>query len=148
MLTSGTYASGSGFSHSGGIFLTGSGGTPAWSQISAIATSFGLGSTEIAAYTSAINQTMYIFNIRATIESNKTANVYSFIREGANTVAAPYTPARVAHTYSGLIQGSHHLSNGSYIGPFETPTDVGFLATTSAAATIAVDFDILLVDQE
>ena len=139
---SGTYATQSAGSHSAAITIeNGSGGTD-WATISA--TDFPRGQTEIGAYTVPMGCTAWINKCIVSVQSNKTADVLFFQRQGVLQTAAPYDSMRVVIELGG-VEGEEIINPDIPFGPFPPGTDIGFMAKAATAAECDVDFEIILI---
>lgn len=135
---SGSYT---GASHAGTITIEDSSSTEDWLIIDSTITPEG--QSEVAVYSVPKGYTAYVFDIYPTIEANKTVALRFFKRGGVLDAAAPYESRRSQLSWTGL-ESSPQPVPGIY-GPFETGTDIGFIAkVTTGTAHVAVDFSILL----
>lgn len=143
--TSGTYATSAGSSHNSTITLREDGGGATWAQITREGT-FGLGQSLIAAYTVPAGHTAWMSEHHFTVESTKIASFFMFVREGADTVSAPYSPMRVQEI-TRTVDGSFDDDSELHRGPFTGPCDIGFLAAMSTGTgNVTVDFSLLVRD--
>lgn len=133
----------SGGGHAATITIEDSSGTEDWITIDS--TNTFEGQSECAAYTVPKGYHAYVFDIYATIESNKLVSLRFFKQEGAFLTSAPYQAQRSQLSWSDL-DASPNVVPGIY-GTFESGTDIGFLAkVTTGTAHVAVDFSILLIE--
>ena len=146
VIESGTYASTSGSSHNSTITVRGAGAGATWADVISDS-GFGLGQSQIGSYTCPAGKKMYIMNTVVDVESAKTMDLYMFVREGADTVAAPYDTMRVQNverTTAGELQHPIKIPRGPYI----CPADIGHMGkVASGTASAEVYFEILLVDE-
>lgn len=87
--------------------------------------------------------TGYLFRVSITVDSNQACDFHLIKREGADVVAAPFTPYRSIHHWEGISQEGETL--GAY---HELPekTDVWFTCKMKqATGEVDVDYDVLLV---
>lgn len=142
--TSGSYADASTPSHNSTITLRVASAGATWGVI-ASESSFGLGQSEIGVYTVPAGYTGYFLDKNVTIEDAKSADVFLYLREGADTTSAPYSPLQVKELERNLSSNSKRNPKApmfSMVGP----ADVGFMGKTSSGTTdISVEFEILLV---
>lgn len=109
-------------------------------------TKYPQGQSEIAAYTVPANKKAFITSIAATVETSKPAELILMQRQNADTIAAPFSPARLVQHWPGL-QAPFSLKPITPLGPFPAKTDLWFMGTVaSTAADMAVDFEIILTD--
>lgn len=140
---SGTYATSASPSHASTITIRNSGGGITWAIISNVG-GFGLGQTQIGAYTVPLGHTAYILSITYSIESSKASSLYFFKRGNILDVTAPYDAMRVQNVYNGVVGNGEfiHRTNEGY----EALTDIGFMGAYGGGGTanIAVEFELLL----
>lgn len=146
---SGRYANQAQASQRGNLTLRGAGGGVTWATIPTIATNFGAGESLIGAYTVPAGYTAFILSQIFSIDGNKSANLYFFNRSDANDVSSPYTgimKAQSIYTGASSVYQFEHKANESY----SEYTDIGFLAsyTSGGTASIAVEFELLIVDND
>lgn len=143
---SGTYASQIAPSHVGTITLREAGGGPTWLQIES--TIFPRGHSQCGAYTVPIGKSAIVFPHYISVDSNKTANVIFFNREGTNIVTAPYSAMHADFEFVGLTGFNSAIDTTSPQGPFIGPCDIGYMGRFSTGTgSISVDFEILLYDE-
>lgn len=138
---SGSYATQSAGSHAGSITIENGAGGTTWAIIDA--TGFPRGQTEIGCYTVPNGYEAYLGNISLTVETNRTVSVVGFHRANILESAAPYTAMRAFVTYDG-IDNDFVITPTTAFGPFEELSDIGFMAKGDVAATVSVQFDIIL----
>lgn len=104
------------------------------------------GQTQTSEYTVPAGKTAYLTRFTVKIDANKAADVKMFQRRDADDVSAPVTGKRLVYAAFQLI-GAESKSLDSYIS-FPAKTDLWWIATTSSgnAAAVAVDYDLILVD--
>jgi hypothetical protein len=144
---SGTYATDSAASHNSTITLRVASAGATWAQINS-ESGFGYGQSLIGAYTIPAGKVGYIVSLNATVESNKTATLAFFRRSHADNVDAGYTGTmRVQQLYRGVSDGIATDFRVPLNG-FHGPCDLGFFGKFhSGVGDIAVDFELILVDQ-
>jgi len=143
---SGTYASDTAGSHNSTITLRVASAGATWAEI-APESSFGLGQSQIGAFTIPSGKVGLILTKHIKKESAKNPNVYFFVRENADDVTTPYTGVMQVKELERNIDGSFVLQPRSPLGPFTGPADIGFLCNVATGtADLSVDFEILLVD--
>ncbi len=139
---SGTYATTGAPSQQGVITIKEKTGGAVWMNLDRIGT-YGIGQSQISAYTIPSGRIGYIHDIHITVDSGKTANVFLFRRDGANTTSAPFSAMRLVEQYDG-VKGEVEYHPNSLIGPFVGPSDLIFMAkVASTAASVSVNFEIL-----
>lgn len=106
----------------------------------------GEGQTETSEYTVPAGKTAYLTRFTVEVDGNKAADVKMFQRRDADDFTAPVTGKRLVHAAVQLI-GAESESLDSYIS-FPAKTDLWWAATTGggSAAAVAVDYDLILVD--
>lgn len=144
---SGSYASTTTDSHVGTITIRVAGGGATYATIGLEGT-FGLGQTEIGAYTVPAGYTAYILSTEfsSDVSGTKTCDWFFFKRDNANDVTGPtYDGAmRVQEVMVGTqgVFQQTHFSHESY----SEYTDIGFMAKATASTDASVAFELLLVD--
>ena len=143
---SGTYATASANSHADDITIENGAGGADWGVIDA--TDFPRAQSEIAAYSVEAGETAYVFPLKITIDSGKTADMIFFQRGNIDETAAPYTAMRAAKTLTGLSGGYTDLAGDKFpLGPFVGPCDIGWMGrVTATTGSIAAEFEIFKVD--
>lgn len=143
--TSGSYADATTPSHNSTITLRVSGGGATWSILASEGT-FGLGQSEIGLYTVPAGYTAYFLDKNVTVEDSKSADVFLYVREGADTTSAPFTPMLVKELERNLSTNSKRQPKSPMFS-MTGPADVGFMGkSTSTTTDISVEFEILLVE--
>jgi hypothetical protein len=116
-----------------------------WATIPDLATNFGGGQSLIGAYTVPAGKTAYLLSSAIAIDTNKTATLYFFQRTNADDVTTPFSGTfRVQNVYTGMTGFNEiiHKSNEAY----PEKTDIGFMAEAASTSDVAVEFELLLVD--
>jgi len=146
VLTSGSYGTQSQGSHNGVITLRETGAGAIWATIVEVS-SFPAGQTEIAVYTIPAGKIGYVSSFSIWIQSNKTANVVLFVREGADITTPPYSAMQAKVVLRDIVDHIPVNPRTMY-GPFTGPCDVGWMgASTSVTSNIEIDYEILLFDE-
>ena len=143
VLTGGEYAACTTSTQKGTLTVQETGAGRAWATLGEIVAGRGTGQSQIGSYTVPSGKVAYIPLVDISVDSNKEASVYMFVREGADTVTAPFTAVNLKEQFDG-ISGDFHFVPGTPLGPYVGPCDITFMskvALTSAAVT--VDFTIL-----
>ena len=142
---SGTYATASAGSHSGDIVIeNGAGGTD-WATISS--SGFPRGQSEIGVYSVPAGKKAYIEYVAISVDSNKTADLLGFFREGADETSAPYSAMRLWIELGG-VSGEEIINPTTPVGPFQGPCDIGFMAkVSSGTGEVDVDMEIIELDE-
>jgi hypothetical protein len=146
--TSGTYSNPTQSSHTSTITLSLSGApTTLWGIMNSEGT-FGLGQSEIGAYTTPTGYYGFVLSKNIGFEASKNASVFMFVRENADTVIAPFGAMR-------SIELDRNINNRIDVVPkgvlavLPPITDVGFMAKSITGTTaLSVDFEILLVRED
>jgi len=143
--TSGTYATQTGGSHVGTLTIRVSGGGATWATIVTSAGGFPMGRTEIGVYTIPAGYTVYLLSKHVSIESAKVPDVLWFRREGADTVAAPFSTMRLFERHQGAASEILYQPPAPSV-VLPEKTDVGAMGyVTTGVAAVSVEFQILLV---
>lgn len=143
--TSGTYATQTAPSHNSTITLRVSGAGATWQTLTPTGT-FGLAQSEIAVYTIPKGKTGYLLSKKVSVESSKTANIFLFVREDADTVVAPFSPMRVKELERNLATSTERHPSAPIVKAIG-PADIGFMGqSTSTTTDLSIEFEILLVD--
>lgn len=144
--SSGTYGSVAAGSHVGTLTVRVAGAGATWSQIDLIGT-FGKGQSQVGAYTIPAGKTGYVIYKNMTVDSNKAVDLFFFQRPNADDITIPYSGTmRLVQQETG-VTGPMSVQPRAAFGPFPGPCDIGFLAKTgTGTADVAVDFEILLMD--
>lgn len=141
----GSYANQTTPSHSSTITLRESGAGQGWAEIISFGT-FGLGQSEIAAYTVPSGYTGYLLTKNISVESGKSANVLLFMRDNIDLTSPPHGVMRVKE----LDRNLSDRNNVVYRTPklsLPEKTDVGFMANTgTGTADLSIEFEILLIE--
>ena len=141
VIESGTYATSAAGSHSADIVIENTAGTEDWATISV--TDFPRSQSEIGAYTVPLGFTAYVLLLDVNVDSNKTADLIFFKREGVLDASAPYSAMRVEQEFKG-VSGDVGIVPPIPTGPFPELTDIGFMAKAATSAEVDVDFLVLL----
>lgn len=145
-VSSGTYATDSAASHNSTITIR-EVSTPAniWAQIVSEG-SFGLGQSEIGAFSVQSGYTGFVLSKNITLESAKDASIFLFIRENADVVTAPYGTMRTIELDRTISERIDRTPKG-ILATIPEKSDVGFLGQALTGTTaLSVDFEILLVE--
>jgi len=140
----GTYATQSTSSQQGVITLRENRDGQIWAQIDIINNigGFGIGQTEIGAYTIPRGYNCYLLKKVMSVNSNKTADLYFFQRQNITKTTAPYTTLRLVEKHIGLI-GIQEINSRSSITMFPELTDIGFMGSAGVSSEISVEFELL-----
>lgn len=143
---SGTYATQSTSSHVADIVIENSAGTEDWASLKL--NNFAESQSVIAAYTVPLGKTAYVSSVFVSVETNKSASLIFFQRQGILKTAAPYDAMRIVLELHGVTNESG-VSPKAPLGPFPELTDIGVMAeVVSGTAEVDVDFEIILRDKE
>ena len=144
---SGSYASQTTASHQGTITIRNQADASTIAVI-ALEGTFGLGQSQIGAYTVPAGYTAFILSTEfsSDVSGTKTTDFFFFQRDNANDVTgATYDGAlRVQEIFIGTqnsFQEEHFSSEG-----YSEYTDIGFLAKATTTSDVSVAFELLLVD--
>jgi len=137
----GTYAAAGADSQAADIVIETTGGVE-WLTIHK--PDVGRGQSQVGLFPIPLGKTGYVLSYLLTTDSNKAVDFLFFKREGILDAAPPYQARRTIIEEIG-VQG--HLE-GSFRGGQKIPelTDLGWMAKADAAASVTVDFEILLID--
>ena len=142
VITSGTYATADAPSHDSEITLQGASGGVIWGQITSLS-GFGLGQSEIAAYSVPAGRTCFMQSALVTIEATRAAHLIFTVREDADQADSAMQAKIVLHDVAETIQ----IQPNTPYGPYTGPCDLGWMgASTLNTADIAVDFELILFD--
>jgi len=143
--TSGSYATSVAPSHSSTITLRESGAGDEWASMSSVG-GFGLGQSEIAAYSIPTGKVGIMSKASIFVEASKTGTVIFFERPNADIVTAPFDVMRSKLTIHN-VDGGFNADPIVPYGPFIGPCDVGWMgAATSQTANISASFTIVIFD--
>lgn len=143
---SGTYASAAGASHAGILTLREASAGPTWATIE-LEGGFGLGQSQIAAYTIPEGKRAAIISKHFTTETNKPVTFIFFTRPNADDVTTPYTGVMRTKEMERGIDTTYAVKPVAPTGFEQGPCDVGFMGNTAAStADVSLDFEILLID--
>lgn len=145
---SGTYATASAQSHAGDIVIENSAGGTTFCTIGA--TGIAKGQSEIGAYTCAKGRTAFVKLRHVTVDTGKKIDLIFFSRLNADQTAPPYSAMRAQSVLTGVTGGEIQAFGESSVplGPMVGPCDFGFMGRVDVGtATIAVEFEIFLVDE-
>jgi hypothetical protein len=142
--TSGVYATSSTGSHQGILTIRVASAGATWSTIDV--TPYPHGQSEIGCYTVPLGYRAYILSMDVTVDSTKAVDIMVVRREGADTVAAPFSPSRLvaqAVGVSGWMDISDSLSPHNGFAEF---ADIFFMGkVASSTASVAVHFELMLI---
>lgn len=142
---SGTYATQASASHLGTITIREQGAGQIWAQITVAGTNFGVGQTQIGAYTVPANHTGLMLSKYITVDSARTATIYFFQRQNSDDVTAPYTGTMRLVEQEDGISSPIAIKPVSPLRTFPEKTDIGFMAQAAVSASISVDFELLVI---
>lgn len=128
---SGTYATQSQGSHDADIVVENSAGS-AWGTIDS--SDFPRGQSEIADFTTASNETAYILEVGATVDTSKTTDLLLLQRRNILDAAPPYQAARLIVNFTGLKSDLSRQYRAP-LGPYPPLTDIGFMARVSGTTS-------------
>ena len=103
---------------------------------------YGVGTSQQSTYTVPAGKTAYITRISASIDTNKTADIYLYKVSGIDQT--PYLPKELLWRLDGYGE-QYSIDFRSYI-KIPEKSDIWFRAKASASAVITVDYDLYLVD--
>lgn len=145
VVDSGTYGSATASSHNSTITVQGSGAGVVWGTINSLS-GIGLGQSEIGCYAVGAGKTITIQEMEVYVDSTKTADLLFFVRENADTVAAPYSGMQVKVSLRS-VEGYLSKTHVTPLGPFYGPCDVGWLVrSTSTTSTVEASFEMIIED--
>ena len=140
--SSGTYATDTTGSHADDITIENSAGTVDIATIDA--TDWARGQSQIGVYTIPAGQIGFLKSALISVDSNKTVDVGLYRRTGVTQTAAPFDAMRLIMEQNG-VTGITEFKPVSPVNGFEGPCDVGFMAKAAQAASVTVDFELIMV---
>lgn len=145
---SGSYASLATSSHIGQIVLEDITGTDNWCTIDTAVVGFGVGQSQIGAYTVPTGYTAFVRTKQVTVDTNKVVNVFFFQRQNIDIVIAPYTGTmRLVEQHNGVDSNGVTTNTKAPLLSAPEKTDIGFIGMgVGGTAAISVDFEIVLLD--
>lgn len=145
---SGSYATTSTPSHLGRITLRNSGAGVTWGTIGTIegtTTGFGIGQSQIGAYTIPNGYTGYLLSKTITVESTKPTSIYFFKRENSDDVTSPYNGVMRLFEQNDGIVNPFNINLKAPLQVLKEKTDVGFFAKLSTGTgSVSTEFQLLL----
>ena len=139
---SGTYGSPAAASHNSTINLQVSGGGAIWATIETHG-GFGLGQSEIGAFSVPTGQSAYLLHATAKSEGNKPSLVMFYVREAADTVSAPFSAMQVK-VLNHNLDGGESYAWESPLGPFVGPCDMGWMGSAATGTPdVEATFELL-----
>lgn len=145
---SGTYATQSVSSHAGSLIIRESGAGDQWVEIDSAQTGFGVGQSQIGAYTIPTGFTGIltgkVFSVEAS--ATKSGRVYFFTRENVDQVSAPFSGMMLKEQHDG-VTGVNTIDPDAPLLVLPEKTDLGFMAYGDGGViSCSVDFQVLLID--
>lgn len=140
---SGAYATSAAGSHAAAIVIENAAGNADWLTIDA--TDFARGQSEIAAYTVPLGFEAFVTRQDFYVDSNKTVDLIFFQRQSILDTDAPYEAMRTIKAYVGVVGEAESANVNAPLGPFPQCTDIGYMAKAAQAASVSIDFEIILV---
>lgn len=145
-IESGTYASQIASSQAGTITIREEGAGDTWAMVDEIATNFGVGQSQIGAYSVPSGFTAILMSKFISVNIVQAANIYFFQRPNIDNISAPFDGMRLVEQETG-IQEVYNVTPITPINMFPEKTDIGFMAKTTAGnASVACNFELLLVE--
>lgn len=139
-LEAGRYADQSQSSHDGNLIVRVAGAGAEWARIGAFG-GFGMGSSQIGAYTVPKGYDAFVYSKFISTEAVKSANVLFFYREDADFQDNPEGGTMKLIEQEDGIAGTVNLAPLIPWGRYEGPCDIGFLgAFASGTGSISIDF--------
>lgn len=146
---SGSYATTTTPSHVGQITLRGAGAGATWFVIDTYeetATGFGIGQTQIGAYTIQSGYSAYLLSKTFSIEANKPASLYFFKRDNAQDVVAPYSGTMRLFEQNDGIEVPFTVVGKAPLIKINGVAELGFFAKTAVGtASVSVEFQLLVI---
>jgi hypothetical protein len=141
---SGTYATQSAGSHAGVITLRVAAGGDTWATLAA--TPFPAGESSIGVYTVPKGKTAYIIAKNIFVDSTKSVDIYTFVREGADVVSGPRSAIKLIEKEIGVSGGLAVQFSGA-MRSIPEMSDVGFMGVVgSSTAPVSCEMQLLIVD--
>ena len=129
---SGVYAEPGTPSHNSTITLRVAAAGATWATIGVASTNFGASQSEIACYSVPANEHAHIIDVTANVDAAQSSNIFLYLREDADAVAAPFGPLQLKQAYRN-IKGDLKEVFDYPLGPFYGPCDILMLVQTTAA---------------
>ena len=145
---SGSYATQTATSQHGTLTIRQSGAGATWATIDEIATDFGVGQSQIGAYTIPNGYTALLLSKFVSVETTKSINAYFFQRPNAHIIAAPFEGMRLVEQETGIIEALTRQTKAP-LQKFYEKTDIGFMAIASVGtASVSCDFELMLIEND
>lgn len=145
---SGTYASQAASGQAGTLTIRESGAGDTWAVIDEVGTDFGVGQSQIGAYTIPLNHTGILLSKFVSVETTKSINAYFFQRPNINVVTAPFEGMRLVEQETGIVDTMTRQPRAA-INIFSALTDIGFMAKAQLnTAAVSCDFEIELIHND
>jgi hypothetical protein len=147
VIESGQYASPTQSSHNSIITLRVASAGATWATIEKDG-SFGLGQSEIGAFTTPAGYTGFLLSKNIGFEASKNASVFMFVRDKIDVVSSPFGAMRSLELDRNINNRIDVIPRG-VLAVINEKTDVGFMAKSITGTTaLSVDFEILLVENQ
>lgn len=132
----------------GEITLQVVGGGDVWAKLALVDTAFGAARSQIGCVSIEDGKTGFLIYKNTSVESTQTVTLYRMVRERADTIADPFSPMTLRTQLDGII-GVSEIAQPSPGDAIVGPADIFNLAGVSAAAaSVSIDFTLLLVDTD
>ncbi len=140
----GTYATATAESHTGTLTIRVASAGATWSTIGIAPRS--IGQSQIACYTIPVGFRAFVYTHEIRVDSTKSADILMFVRNSADTIAAPFPALRLAANFIGVSGIAQSDTNAPRDG-FTAPADIIFMGKiASGTAEVVIDFEILLIE--
>ncbi len=142
---SGTYATTTANSHAGTLTIRVASAGATWSTIGILPRP--IGQSQIACYTVPSGYRAFVYTHEIRVDSTKSADISMFVRNNADTIAAPFPALRLAANFIGISGIAQSDTNAPRNG-FSSPADILFMGKISTGtADVVIDFEILLIEE-
>lgn len=106
------------------------------------------GQSQHGSFSIPTGKTGYLLHMNISVDSNKAANIRTFIRPNFTDIVAPFSPAKIQHSWDGVLGEVNHNTEGAEL-VLNALTDIWVEAQGGGQNTeVSVDFEILLVDDD
>ncbi|MEE9356242.1 MAG: hypothetical protein V3U75_11685 [Methylococcaceae bacterium] len=141
---SGTYATATANSHAGTLTIRVASAGATWSTIGILPRP--IGQSQIACYTIPEGFRAFVYTHEIRVDSTKSADILMFVRNSADTIAAPFPAMRLAANFIGVSGIAQSDTNAPRNG-FASPADIIFMGKiSSGTAEVVIDFEVLLIE--
>lgn len=148
VVQSGSYVTTGTPSHYGVLTLRNVGAGVTWTQIETV-NGFGIGQSQIGTYTVPAGKTAFLISKSFSVETNKPASVYFFMRQNSDDVVAPYTGIMRLFEQNDGIEAPFNIQPPAPMNKIEEKSEVGFFAIVPVtSASVSAEFQLLIVENK